>query len=106
MLKLKNKGPKACAEAFKKYITKNFDVNENSVVVWSPEEAINYTSSKAWVVSWEEGPFEWAQSVLGGCSFYDFEHGKYSGSYQAVNTDEANCSPECLNGFQIGFFKL
>lgn len=34
--------------------------SENSVSLWSPEEAYSRGYGHCWMISWEEGPYQWA----------------------------------------------
>ena len=88
-----------------KSLAKELGYNPDNVYVRNPKESENYVGSKAWSVTWEEGPFEWAYNLSGGSSIYAGEFCSYSTPSEIKIWDMPNYIAECQNSFTLLFYK-
>lgn len=67
--------PKEAAKMLYEYLTETLAVNENEVILDSPDEAAaKRQGSGAWTVTWEGGPHKWGVNATMGGGVYGTEN--------------------------------
>lgn len=76
---------------------------ESGVRLFSPDESHEKFDSDCWSVSWQEGPFEWANALLGGESLTSREL-PVGGKPEVVGLQSDGFGSETYRGREILFY--